>query len=150
MTSNNHKPSEDDKAFLDHLTDFLGNSEGQSKEEVKAELRQQGIEIDDMTNTVKAMINEKIGEMKRHWIIDAPKLRDTLMKQLESYQDDIPADITKLKEKIKEFMGAIEYREPAHAFFRNYNELTDDELRQLYRDFMDLIHLQQNDSQDDE
>ena len=150
MTSNNHKPSEDNKAFLDRLTDFLGDSEGQSKEEVKAELRKQGIKIDDMTNNVKTMINQKIGEMKRRWIIDAPKLRSKLLKQMESHQDDITADISKIREKIKEIMGVGEYREQAHAFFRNFNEMSDDELRQLYRDFMDLIDLQKNDSRDKE
>ena len=149
MTSNNHKPSDNNKAFLDRLTDFLGDSEGQSKEDVKAELRREGIEIDDMTNNVKTMINQKIGEMKRQWISDAPKLRSKLLKQIESHKDDITADMSKIKEKINEIMGVGEYREQANAFFRNFNELPDEEVRQLYRDFMNLIDLQKNDSKDD-
>lgn len=150
MTPKNHKPSDDSKAFLDCLTDFLGNSEGQSKEEVIVELRKQGIEIDDMTSNIKAMINQKIGEMKRHWLINAPKLRDKLLKQMESYQPDIPADINKLKAKIEELMRAGKYREQAVVCFRNFNEMTDDDLRQLYADFLNLIQLQKDDSQDNE
>ena len=150
MTLKKHKPSEDDKAFVDRLTDFLGDSEGQSKEEIVVELRKQGIKIDDMTNNVKTMINQKIGEMKRQWLIDAPKLRSKLLKQMESYQDDITADISKTKEKIKEIMGVGKYREQANVFFRNFNEMPDDEVRQLYKDFMNLITLQKNDSKKDE
>jgi hypothetical protein len=131
MTSNNHKPSDNNKAFLDRLTDFLGDSEGQSKED-------------------ETMINQKIGEMKRQWISDAPKLRSKLLKQIESHKDDITADISKIKERINEIMGVGEYREQANAFFRNFNKLPDEEVRQLYRDFMNLIDLQKNDSKDDE
>lgn len=64
MTSKNHKLSEDAKAFLDRLTDFLGDSEGESIEDVKSELRKQGIKIDDMTDNIKTMINQKIGKRK--------------------------------------------------------------------------------------
>jgi len=150
MNSNNHKPSEDSKAFFERLTDFLGDSEGQSKEEVKAELREQGIKIDDMTTNIKAIIDQKVGEVRRRWILDAPKLRSNILKQMESHQDELIADISKIREKIKEIMGVGEYREPAHAFFRNFNELSDDELRQLYIEFITLIHLQENDSQEKE
>lgn len=149
MTSKNHK-HEDNKAFLDRLTDFLGDSEGQSTEEVKAELRKQGIEIDDMTNNIKALINEKIGEIKRQWMFDAPKLRDKLQKQIESFQENIPMDITIIKAKIKEIMELSEYRDQSLAFFRNFDEMTDDEMRQLYKDFIDLMNLQRDDFKDNE
>lgn len=39
--------------FLDRLTDFLGSSEGQTTEEVKAELREQGIDIDSFLSEAK-------------------------------------------------------------------------------------------------
>ena len=42
--------------FIDHLTDFLGSSEGQSIEEVKAELREQGVEIDSLIEDVKELV----------------------------------------------------------------------------------------------
>jgi len=59
--------------FLDRLTDFLGSSEGQTTEEVKAELREQGIDIDSFLSEAKAKIKEiltrngnpRIGKHKR-------------------------------------------------------------------------------------
>lgn len=50
--------------FLDRLTDFLGDSEGMTTEEVKTELREEGIDVDAMTERAKKMIAEKIKEMR--------------------------------------------------------------------------------------
>jgi len=49
--------------FLDRFTNFLGNSDGQTTEEVKAELREQGIDIDSFLSEAKAKIK---GYIRRH------------------------------------------------------------------------------------
>lgn len=146
MASKHHKDSDESIKFLDSLTDFIGRSEDQTTEDVKTELRHQGVDIDTAISKCKIMINEKIGETKRQWMIDAPKLREKIQKRLDSYQDAIPTDINKLKEKVKELMSGGEYREQATVCFRNFNAMTDDDLRKLYTDFMNLIHLQEDDS----
>lgn len=46
--------------FLDRLTDFLGDSEGMTTEEVKAELREEGIDVDGIVERGKQMVNEMI------------------------------------------------------------------------------------------
>ncbi len=150
MASNNHKESEESKIFLDNLTDFLGDSEEQTKEEVITELRDKGIDIDSIISNCKIMINEKIGEAKRQWLIDAPTLRNQMQKQIESYQEGMPEDVTTLKLKIKEMMESGEYREQAVACFRNFHKMTDDDLRNLYKDFVILIDLKKNEAQDNE
>lgn len=50
--------------FLDRLTDFLGSSDGQTTEEVKAELREQGIDIDSFLSEAKAKIKTHIWHRK--------------------------------------------------------------------------------------
>jgi len=50
--------------FLDRLTDFLGNSDGQTIEEVKAELKEQGIDIDSFLSEAKAKIKDYIKKHK--------------------------------------------------------------------------------------
>lgn len=150
MASKYHKESDESKKFLDSLTDFIGSSEDQTTEEVITDLQNQGVDIDTVISKCKKMIDEKIGEAKRQWMIDAPKLREKIQKQLESYQDNIPADINKLKEKIKELMSGGEYRDQAIVCFRNFNELPDDEQKQLYADFIALIQMQKDESKDNE
>ena len=90
------------------------------------------------------MINEKVGEAKRQWLIDAPKLRDKMQKQIEAYLANIPSDIITLKSKIKEMMDLGEYQNQARAFFRDLNEITDEDLRTLYKDFVILMNLQKD------
>ena len=46
--------------FLDRLTDFLGDSEGMTTEEVKAELREEGIDVDGIVERGKQIVNEMI------------------------------------------------------------------------------------------
>jgi len=144
MSSNNQKPFADDRNFIDLFTDFLGNTEGESKEDIKVELKKQGIDVEYIINNVKKLINTKIDERKRQWMIDAKKIRNKMREQIESFKEDIPEDISTIKEKIKQLMTHSEYSDQALAFFRNYNEMTDTELKQLYKDFLKLLSLQKN------
>lgn len=59
--------------FIDRLTDFLGTSEGQTKEEVNAALQEQGIDIDNMLIRTKEMINQAISAKKMQRLQDAPR-----------------------------------------------------------------------------
>jgi len=141
MASKYHKEATESMRFLDRLTDFLGTSEEQTKEEVKAELREQGINIDNMLVQAKEMINQTIAAKKMQWHQDAPRIREEMRKQIEADNVQVPDDIQTIKGKIKEWLGLGEQRQEALVFFRNFDKLNDDDLRQLYKEYMHLLGL---------
>lgn len=61
--------------FLDRLTDFLGSSEGQTTEEVKAELREQGIDVDAFLSEAKTKIKTYIEKAKLGGNDGVPQLK---------------------------------------------------------------------------
>ncbi len=141
MASKYHKGSRESMLFIDRLTDFLGTSEEQSKEEVKAELREQGINIDNMLLQAKDTIGQMIKEKKMQWLQDAPRIKEEMRKHFEADSIQIPDDIQSIKAKINEWLGIGDRQQEALVFFRNFNNLNDDDLRQLYRDYLHLRRL---------
>jgi len=140
MVSKYHKEVKESMRFLDCLTNFLGTSEEQTKEEVKAELREQGIDIDNMLVQAKEMINQTIEAKKMQWLQDAPRIKEEMREQIESYNVQVP-DIQTIKMKINEWLGVGGQRQEALAFFRNFDKLNDDDLRELYKEYMHLLRL---------
>jgi hypothetical protein len=149
MASKYHKESQESMRFIDRLTDFLGTSEGQTNEEVKAELREQGIDIDKMLLQTKEMINQMVAAKKMEWLQDAPRIWEEMRKQIEADNAQMPHDIQTIKEKIKELLGIGEQQQEAFAFFRNFDKLNDDDLRQLYRDYIHLLNLKDSTSKNE-
>lgn len=149
MASKYHKESKESMRFIDRLTDFLGTSEEQTKEEVKAELREQGIDIDNMLVHAKEMINTTISAKKMQWLQDAPRIREEMRKQIEADNVLILDDIQTIRSKIKRFMGIGEHQKQALVFFRNFDKLNDDDLRSLYKDYIHLINLKDSNTNDE-
>jgi hypothetical protein len=140
MASKDHKESKESMRFLDRLTDFLGTSEEQTKDEVKADLRDQGVDIDKMLIRGKEMIRQTIAAKKLQWLHDATRIREEMRKQIE-VDDQERVNIQTIKEKIKEWLGVGEQQEQALLFFRNFEQLNDDDLREIYKEYMQLLNL---------
>ena len=149
MASKDHKELKESMRFIDRLTDFLGTSEDQTKEEVKAELQEQGIDIDNMLIRAKEMINQAISAKKMQWLQDAPRIREEMRKQIEADDILIPFDIKAIRGKIKEFMGVGDHQKEALVFFRNFEKLNDDDLRWLYKDYIHLLNLKDSNTNND-
>ncbi len=144
MASKEDKETKESIRFLDRLTDFLGTSEEQTKEEVKAELREQGVDIDRMLVRGKEMIRQTIAAKKLQWMQDAALIREQMRKQIEADKSEVPKDMQTIKEKIKEWLGLGEQQPEALVFFRNFEKLNDDDLRELYKEYMQLRKLKGN------
>ena len=83
VTPNLLEPLVTPSEFMDRLTDFLGDSEGMTAEEVKQELREEGIDIDALTIKVKKMIKEKIMVAKYEQHPMETKAREDIKKTID-------------------------------------------------------------------
>jgi biotin operon repressor len=68
-------------AILDALTDAMGRSEGQSPEEIKQELREEGIDVDSAMDQLKRIQQNISMAAKRHALKSAREKRLDLEKK---------------------------------------------------------------------
>jgi hypothetical protein len=57
--SANKKKNSKAAEFLDNLTEFLGNAEGQNSKDIRKELIEEGIDVDGIINKVKKIVQAK-------------------------------------------------------------------------------------------
>ena len=127
--------------FLDNLSEFQGDSEGQDINDLKRELREEGIAIDAFVTSVKDMIAVKSSEAKRSWMAQAKAGRAAALEKMKECEPDHPADYSALIEKIKQIINGGENRELAGAYFRNLKDMPYEDLKKLYGDYLKLQHL---------
>ena len=58
------KPPQTTSDFLDLLTDFLADSSEESIEEVEANLREEGIDPEEVADTIENLVHEKLDEYR--------------------------------------------------------------------------------------
>jgi hypothetical protein len=148
VMAENKKDSES-REFLEHLTEFLGHSEDQSTSEVKAELRDMTVDIDNILVRTKAMIDDAIALKELEWIEEAKKIKDSMQIQIDSIEVRVPEDKQTIINKINEFMNPGPRQKQAMAFFRDFEKMSSDDLRQLYKDYIMLMHMQESDAEDE-
>lgn len=138
--------------YLDNLTDFLTNCEGLSKEELKEELRTEGIDPNELISKVNQLVETKLKEAKGAWREKAHVKREALLKQIEQAKYDVPKDLSEVKEKIKKMLSGTyggKIQNYAQAYFRNLEEITEEDLRTFYEDLMKLKFLEDQSREDD-
>lgn len=142
MTPGKKKGRSESTVFLDNLSEFLGDSEGQDLNDIKNELREEGIDVDAFVTKVKGMIAKKSSEAKRDWITRAKAGQAAALKKMNEFILDVPEDAVALKEKIKQLITG---KELAGAYFRNYKDMPYEDLRKLYEDYMRLQQMKEDD-----
>lgn len=145
MTPGKKRGRSEASIFLDNLSEFLGETEGQDLDDIKNELREEGIDVDAFVNKAKKVIAQKSSEAKRSWITKAKAGHAAALKKMDAIILDIPDNVAALREKIKQLVSG---KQPAGAYFRNYKDMPYDDLKKLYEDYMKLEHLKDN--EDDE
>jgi hypothetical protein len=70
--------------FLDHLASFLGNSEGQTLEEIKRDVEEMGVDFDGVMKRTKKTVELKLNELKRQTLDQA---RDERLKKDATFRD---------------------------------------------------------------
>jgi hypothetical protein len=139
MTPAGKKDGGEAAEFLNNFCDFLENTEDQVPEEIRAELIAEGIDVDEMIANVQSMVKEKISESKRAWLKEAPAKRFQLLEKLNTIATQ-QLSVAEIKERVKQLASSGESRELAVAF-KNFNQLTDDDLRKLYSDYVKLLNM---------
>lgn len=141
MTPDKRKGRSEASIFLDNLSEFLGNSEGQDLNDIKTELREEGIDVDAFVTKVKGMITAKSSEAKRSWIMEAKAGRAAALEKMKRCKPDIPKDAATLLEKLQQIIAGGESRELAGVYFRNLKDMPYEDLKKLYEDYLKLQHL---------
>jgi hypothetical protein len=140
MTPLKRKGRNEASVFLDNLSEFLGATEGQDLNDVKSELREEGIDVDAFVTKVKKVITHKSSEAKRSWMAKAKEGHAAALEKMNKIVLDIPKDAEALREKVRQLISG---RQPAGAYFRNYKDMPYDDLKKLYEDYMRLEHLKE-------
>jgi DNA-directed RNA polymerase subunit F len=145
MTPHKKKGRSEASVFLDNLSEFLGETEGQDLNDIKRDLCEEGIDADAFVAKVKGVIAQKSSEAKRSWITKAKAGHAATLEKLNEFIPDIPADAAALKERIKQLMTGEQL---VGAYFRNYKDMPYEDLRKLYEDYMRLEHMKEYEEDD--
>lgn len=138
--------------FLDNLTEFFTNFEELSQEELKSELRDEGINPEELLSKVKLLVEFKLREAKKAWKKDAHEKRKFLIGRMSLAKYDIPKTPTEIRKKIKELLRGLygsEIQSYAQAYFRNLDEVTEEDLKSFYEDIEKLKFLENKFKNDD-
>lgn len=128
--------------FLDNLVEFYSSFDNLSLDELKEELREDGFDPEALLVRAKGLIDSKIRNAKKHaWKEEARRKRISWKKQFSKKEVEVPENISELKKGISDFVKGrhgSDVQHQASAFFRNLEEVTDDDLKSLYEDFIRL------------
>ncbi len=128
-------------SFLDNLTEFITDFEGLTQEELNEELREEGIDPENFLSKVDGLVKSKIKESKMAWKNEAIQKKESLLKIMSKVKFDRPK-MSELKEKILDKFSGIQGGDHALAFFRNLEEVTEEDLESLYEELEMLEHLE--------
>jgi len=133
--------------MIDNIFAFLERDDHLNDEELREELREEGVDPDKLVSKGKLLVEAKLKEARHEWKKIAREKIASFKENigLISYNDQaLPS--SELADRIKSLLGRI-YGEtiPSHAlaYFRNLNEMTDDELMSIYKDLQTLEQLKQ-------
>lgn len=137
MASAKKKDSEETAKFLDNFSEFLASAEAQSLEDLRRELLAEGVDVDKVTKNVKEMVQAKLSEAKRAWLKESPVKRRAMLDKINVMVSEVPLSIEEIKSKLAEIVSGGE-RQRLALSFRNFDRMTDDDLRKLYADYIKL------------
>jgi len=123
--------------FLDRLGEFFMERPEETTEELRARLRNQGVDPDHVVARVRQLVDAKAKESRLAWREKARHERLAASQRLESMH--LPGQWTReqLIECARAFLVGPAGARLAHAqaHFRNFERLTDNDLRTLVEDF---------------
>jgi hypothetical protein len=129
MTSNDK--SYEDLAFLDRLSDFLGDTEEETIEEVKQSLIDEGVDPDKIIERGLRFVEEKKKSYRLRWRENAQKERERAKRILSEHNNvSDNLDGASLLDYVKQLLS---YNPQFAGAFRNFEEMTEDDLRRVIR-----------------
>ena len=135
--------------FIESLTDFLGDPNGLSQEDIISELQEQGIDTDGLEKRVMEIVKKGSEKRRMAWREQAKEKRAEIEKILVSKR--IVSVATDLKNKIIEILQG-DYGQDAlshaEAYFHKKGTLSDKDLESLIEDLEDLQLLEKADKEE--
>ncbi len=135
---------QDVSEFLDHLTEFLTSTPERTMDELKEELRAEGIDPEAVIKKTHQLVDKKIEEFVDSWQEKAQRERIAAQKRIESVKTKAFLSPEQVREKIFTFFGgelSSKQQEYAHAYFRKLEKITEKDLRTLLEDLERLKYL---------
>jgi hypothetical protein len=132
------------KGFLECFSNFMGDPEGISREELIAELEEEGINVTQLEERVAGIVKRCSETRRLAWRTRAQQRRTEIEMLLRSKR--IAVGTANLKKKIMEILeghygqGALSH---AEAYFRKKDTLSEEDLESLIEDLEDLNLLEE-------
>jgi len=133
------KEDKSKKGFLECFLDFLADPEGLSHEDLCADLREQGIDVEELEKRGTEIVRKGSETRRLSWQKQARKRMAMIEKVLDSRRHDKSA--INLGERIKKVLngsygqGALSY---AETYFRKLETISEKDLESVLEDLESL------------
>lgn len=128
--------------FLDSLSEFLGARPEESKEEIGARLKAEGLDPERVVARVRQLVDSKLKESRLEWREKARRERQGIVQDLA----DIPFvgkwTRDEMLTRVRQILAGDQRSELASAYFRNFERITDNDLHSLLEDFERMTKLE--------
>lgn len=139
MSAKKRKPPETTSELLDVLTDFLSEtSEEEDLAQIRQELREAGINADEVVSNMVNMVHDRLAE---HKLAKARRQRLLTLHKMKQ-RGEISDQATDLKTVIMERIRSLAHgnQQLAQAYFRKFDNATEEDLKSLLEDLDKLEH----------
>ena len=134
------------KGFMECFTNFMSDSEGLSKDDLVAELKEQKIDVSQLETNVAEVVKHGSEKMRLGWRQRANQRRKEIEK-LFQITESISGMASNIKGDIGEFIkntygpSALNH---AEAYFRNKETLSEQDIMNLLEDLEQLESLEKS------
>jgi len=135
--------------FLDRLTCFLTNDDYRTMDEVREDLKAEGIDPDRIIERGRELVAKKLDECRLSWQAKAREERLSALKTTERVKPPMAGG--ELQEKIKEILSGMlgrQTQEFAQAYFRKLDKVTEKDMQSFLEDLERLKILEKLSNQE--
>ncbi len=138
--------------FLDRLTCFLTSEDNRTMDEVREDLKAEGIDPDRVIEKGRKLVAKKLDERRLSWQAKAREERLSALKRTETVEA-APMGGDELQEKIKAILSGVHGRQTqqfAQAYFRKLDKVTEKDMKSFLQDLERLRILEKLSNQEGE
>lgn len=145
-------PKDESKEFLASMANFLEEDDAADTLMLKSELKEQGVNTDNLLSRVKQLIDDKRSARLKERRAAALTESQTFLNQLENVKVVLPKSIQEVKDMLQKFATG-EYggqmKEVAVGAFRKFDKATEQDLRTILEDLLKLKEIQESEKNKD-
>lgn len=130
--------------LLDRLNEFLMERPEESVEELRARLKEEGVDPDRVIQRVRQLVDTTVEQSRLAWREKARKERLGLAEGLASVRSFGQWTREQMLARVHDILAGTCGVQPAYAHFRNFERMTDDDLRSLLEDFERMAELEKH------